>query len=125
MKLTNEATGETEEWFFTGDLAAYLVEQLGDADRLPDEPFTGHFQGGHETADWAFCWMPGIEASVAESYVNLIPTPQGGTHVNGLRSGVDRCGARILRIPEPGAARPQARARGRLARRSASCCRCA
>jgi len=88
MKLTNEASGETEEWFFTGDLAAYLVEQLGDAGRLPDEPFTGHFQGGHETADWAFCWAPGIESSVAESYVNLIPTPQGGTHVNGLRSGV-------------------------------------
>ena len=88
MKLANEATGETEEWFFTGDLAAYLVEQLGDAERLPDEPFTGHFQGGHETADWAFCWAPGLDASVAESYVNLIPTPQGGTHVNGLRGGV-------------------------------------
>ncbi len=88
MKLRNEATGDSEEWFFTGDLAAYLVEQLGDAGRLPDEPFTGHFQGGHETADWAFCWAPGSESTVAESYVNLIPTPQGGTHVNGLRSGV-------------------------------------
>ena len=88
MKLANEATGESEEWFFTGDLAAYLVEQLGDAERLPDEPFTGHFKGGHETADWAFCWAPGSDVSVAESYVNLIPTPQGGTHVNGLRSGV-------------------------------------
>ena len=88
MKLANEATGEIEEWFFTGDLAAYLVEQLGDSGRLPDEPFTGHFQGGHETADWAFCWSPGVDASVAESYVNLIPTPLGGTHVNGLRAGV-------------------------------------
>jgi topoisomerase-4 subunit B len=88
MRLTVEASGETEEWFFTGDLAAYLVEQLGDAARLPDEPFTGHFQGGHEIADWAFCWAPDADASVAESYVNLIPTPQGGTHVNGLRAGV-------------------------------------
>jgi topoisomerase IV subunit B len=88
MKLTVEASGETEEWFFTGDLAAYLVEQLGDSARLPDEPFTGHFKGGHEIADWAFCWAPDCETAVAESYVNLIPTPQGGTHVNGLRGGV-------------------------------------
>jgi topoisomerase-4 subunit B len=87
MKLTVEASGETEEWFFTGDLAAYLVEQLGDAERLPDEAFTGHVKGGNETADWAFCWTPGTDSLVAESYVNLIPTPQGGTHVNGLRAG--------------------------------------
>jgi topoisomerase-4 subunit B len=88
VKLAVEASGETEEWFFTGDLAAYLVEQLGDAGRLPDEPFTGHFKGGHEIADWAFCWAPDTDTSIAESYVNLIPTPQGGTHVNGLRTGV-------------------------------------
>jgi topoisomerase-4 subunit B len=88
VKLAVEASGETEEWFFTGDLAAYLVEQLGDAGRLPDEPFTGHFKGGNEIADWAFCWAPDSEVSIAESYVNLIPTPQGGTHVNGLRTGV-------------------------------------
>ncbi|MGE0030009.1 MAG: DNA topoisomerase IV subunit B [Steroidobacteraceae bacterium] len=87
VKLNVEASGETDEWFFTGDLAAYLVEQLGDAERLPDEAFTGHVKGGNETADWAFCWAPGTDSLVAESYVNLIPTPQGGTHVNGLRAG--------------------------------------
>jgi len=88
MSLAVDATGEKEEWFFTGDLAAYLVEQLGQHARLPEEPFTGHVKGGNEIADWAFCWAPDAEASVAESYVNLIPTPQGGTHVNGLRAGV-------------------------------------
>ncbi len=87
VKLAVEASGETEEWFFTGDLGAYLVEQLGGAGLLPDEPFTGRVKGGNESADWAFCWVPGSESAVAESYVNLIPTPQGGTHVNGLRSG--------------------------------------
>lgn len=87
VKLDVEASGESDEWFFTGDLAAYLVEQLGDTERLPDEAFTGHVKGGNETADWAFCWAPGTDALVAESYVNLIPTPQGGTHVNGLRAG--------------------------------------
>ena len=87
VKLAVEATGETDEWFFTGSLGEYLIEQLGADTRLPDEPFTGHFKGGHEVADWAFCWAPDRDESVAESYVNLIPTPQGGTHVNGLRAG--------------------------------------
>jgi topoisomerase-4 subunit B len=87
VRLQDEATGEFEEWFFSGNLAEYLIEQLGDAARLPDEPFTGSVKGGHEVADWAFCWVPDSDISVAESYVNLIPTPQGGTHVNGLRAG--------------------------------------
>ena len=88
VKLLVEASGETDEWFFTGNLGEYLIEQLGGSARLPDEPFTGHFKGGHEVAEWAFCWAPGGDESVAESYVNLIPTLQGGTHVNGLRAGV-------------------------------------
>jgi len=88
VALAVEASGEKEEWYFTGDLGAYLVEQLGKADRLPEEPYAGKVKGGNESADWAFCWAPDAEPPVAESYVNLIPTPQGGTHVNGLRSGV-------------------------------------
>ena len=62
-------------------------------------------------------------SSSQESYVNLIPTAQGGTHVNGLRSGLDRCAARVLRVPQPAAARHQARAGRRVGRRAASCCR--
>jgi topoisomerase-4 subunit B len=88
VRLTVEATGDSEEWFFTGDLAGYLAEQLGDAQTLPLEPFAGSLKGGAEHAEWAFCWAPQTESQVAESYVNLIPTPEGGTHVNGLRAGV-------------------------------------
>ncbi len=88
VRLTVEATGDSEEWFFTGDLAGYLAEQLGDAQTLPPEPFAGSLKGGAEHAEWAFCWAPQAESQVAESYVNLIPTPEGGTHVNGLRAGV-------------------------------------
>jgi topoisomerase-4 subunit B len=87
MRLVQEATGESEEWFYTGNLSDYLVEQLGVTPRLPDEPFAGSLKGGSEVAEWSFCWAPDAEAQVAESYVNLIPTPEGGTHVNGLRAG--------------------------------------
>ncbi len=88
VRLQDEATGGSEEWFFTGNLGEYLIDQLGADARLPDEPFFGSVKGGHEVADWAFCWVPDSDVSVAESYVNLIPTTQGGTHVSGLRSGV-------------------------------------
>ena len=87
MRLTNEASGDSEEWFFTGNLSDYLTDQLGKVATLPAEPFAGSIQGGNEMADWAFCWAPDADVQVAESYVNLIPTPEGGTHVNGLRAG--------------------------------------
>ncbi len=87
VRLALEATGEVEEWFHTGNLADYLVTQLAGARTLPAEPFAGNLKGGDEAADWAFCWAPDAPAQVSESYVNLIPTPEGGTHVNGLRAG--------------------------------------
>ena len=85
--FTNEATGESDEWFFAGDLGAYLADELGKAERLPAEPITGKREQEHDSVEYALCWAPGIENAVAESYVNLIPTPEGGTHVNGLRAG--------------------------------------
>ncbi len=88
MRLTVEASGETDEWFFTGNLSEYLAEELGKVATLPAEPFSGSLKGGTEVAEWALCWAPDAEAQVAESYVNLIPTPEGGTHVNGLRAGI-------------------------------------
>jgi topoisomerase-4 subunit B len=87
VTLTIEG-GERKEWFFETGLKEYLLEALGDAERLPDEPFTGSFEGASEAVDWALAWLPEGGEPVAESYVNLIPTIQGGTHVNGLRSGL-------------------------------------
>jgi topoisomerase-4 subunit B len=84
----NEQTGEKDEWFYTGDLGAYLIEQLGSAQRLPQEPITGCNASDQEAVDWALAWSNDAEHLIAESYVNLIPTSGGGTHVNGLRSGV-------------------------------------
>jgi topoisomerase-4 subunit B len=88
VKFANEATGEKDEWFFSGDLGAYLVDELGPAERLPGEPISGKSEHENDNVDYAICWTPDAETLVGESYVNLIPTIEGGTHVNGLRSGV-------------------------------------
>jgi topoisomerase-4 subunit B len=88
VKFHNELTGEKDEWFYSGDLGEYLVEEVGKAERVPAEPITGKREGDSDAVDYALLWAPDIEAVVGESYVNLIPTIEGGTHVNGLRSGV-------------------------------------
>ena len=88
ITFTNEFTGEKDEWFFAGDLGAYLVDELGKSERLPNEPITGKREQDQDTVEYAICWAPAAENLIAESYVNLIPTADGGTHVNGLRSGV-------------------------------------
>jgi topoisomerase-4 subunit B len=90
LKVTfrNEASGEKDEWFYTGDLGAYLVEELGKLERIPVEPITGTRSDDNDAVDYALSWAPDAEVSIGESYVNLIPTPEGGTHVNGLRAGV-------------------------------------
>jgi len=90
VKFVNEATGEKDEWFFSGDLGAYLVEELGKVERLPSEPILGKSEHENDNIDYAICWAPDAENFVSESYVNLIPTIEGGTHVNGLRAGVSQ-----------------------------------
>lgn len=94
--LSDEKSGETDEWLYQQGLSGYLLESLGDTPTLPaEEPFIGAGQGGAEAVEWALVWLPegvgksmGAGEAVAESYVNLVPTTQGGTHVNGLRTGL-------------------------------------
>ncbi|MDB6008275.1 MAG: topoisomerase subunit [Gammaproteobacteria bacterium] len=88
ITFTNEATGEKDEWFYTGDLGAYLMEEVTDKDKLPPEPIVGANEGETDLVSYALLWAPNAEIIVGESYVNLIPTTEGGTHVNGLRSGL-------------------------------------
>jgi topoisomerase IV subunit B len=88
VKFYNEQTSEREEWFFEEGIIAYLKSALHDYDVLPDIPFCGKFETAQEVAEWAVVWFPEDKAIVTESYVNLIPTLQGGTHVNGLRTGL-------------------------------------
>jgi topoisomerase-4 subunit B len=81
-------TGEKEEWYYENGLSHYLQEAIGLADRIPEEPFLGSLSSEREVVDWAACWLPNGGHVITESYVNLIPTPLGGTHVSGFRSGL-------------------------------------
>lgn len=88
VRLRDENTGEEQVWCYRGGLRDYLLELLNGAETIPAEPFCGDLEGRTEAASWAVVWLANGGEPVAESYVNLIPTPQGGTHVNGLRSGL-------------------------------------
>jgi len=87
VTLTVEKTGEKEEWCYEEGLTDYLKAELGDFECLPAEPFSGAMKGTDSEVAWALCWLP-EGGLLQESYVNLIPTSQGGTHVNGLRTGL-------------------------------------
>lgn len=84
-----DETGEqSEEWYYEDGLLDYLAGATREYETLPLKPFIGSFEGKTEAVDWAVQWLPEGGEVIAESYVNLIPTAQGGTHVNGLRSGL-------------------------------------
>jgi len=89
VKLFDEASGERIEWHYEDGLRDYLRGELqadGARDVLPPELFVGSLKKDTEIVDWAVAWVPEGDL-VQESYVNLIPTAQHGTHVNGLRTG--------------------------------------
>ncbi len=88
VSFYDEKADETSEWCYNDGLRDYLMDELQGQLTLPEEPFMGSFAGNAEAADWAVLWLPEGGESVSESYVNLVPTAQGGTHVNGLRTGL-------------------------------------
>ncbi|MEM6580040.1 MAG: DNA topoisomerase IV subunit B [Pseudomonadota bacterium] len=88
VKFTEEKSGESDEWYYEDGLTDYLADATIDFPVIPEDPFVGSFSGSNEAVDWAVQWLPDGGEITAESYVNLIPTSQGGTHVNGLRTGL-------------------------------------
>lgn len=78
----------SDEWYFEDGLSDYLRQSCRESVTLPAEPFTGAMKGNEEVVDWAVLWLPEGGELLTESYVNLIPTVQGGTHVNGFRTGL-------------------------------------
>lgn len=87
MTFINKATQEETSWCYEQGLVDYLSQSLP-ADYFPEEPFSGEFKSAEATLDWALIWSTTINNGLSESYVNLIPTTSGGTHVNGLRAGL-------------------------------------
>ncbi|MFE8072200.1 DNA topoisomerase IV subunit B [Marinobacteraceae bacterium S3BR75-40.1] len=88
VTFENRQTGDKDEWCYEDGLADYLRTALADFETMPADPFVGSMSGNGEEVDWAVFWVPEGGELVTESYVNLIPTAQGGTHVNGLRTGL-------------------------------------
>ncbi|MFP5285318.1 MAG: DNA topoisomerase IV subunit B, partial [Thermoanaerobaculia bacterium] len=91
IKFVHEDNPEdNEDWFYEDGLKDYLIDELEGTTTVPAEPFIGNFRGKEEEVDWAVAWIGEEDDGdvVSESYVNLIPTTQGGTHVNGFRSGL-------------------------------------
>ncbi|MFT3929733.1 MAG: DNA topoisomerase IV subunit B [Spongiibacteraceae bacterium] len=88
VTFVDENTGERDEWYYEDGLQDYLRGATQEFETLPAIPFVGSFKSDREAVDWAVQWLPEGGELITESYVNLIPTAQGGTHVNGLRSGL-------------------------------------
>ena len=88
IRFEVEKSKQKFEWQYEGGLEQYLSETLGDVETLPESPFGGSMRGSREEIDWSVVWVGDGVPLVAESYVNLVPTVQGGTHVNGFRAGL-------------------------------------
>ena len=83
-----EKPENNDSWHYEDGLKAYLMGALGDFERVPEQGFQGNEKGAEEQVEWIVAWSRETNELITESYVNLIPTPQGGTHVNGLRIGL-------------------------------------
>lgn len=88
MTLVDELNSERSEWYFEDGLKAYLATAMPDAELVPIEVIQGDLETTQEAVAWALAWRADDGELVTESYVNLVPTLQGGTHVNGLRQGL-------------------------------------
>ncbi len=88
ITFTDKVNGKDYKWYYEDGLKDYLAEGVKGYAVLPEAPFTGEFSAETEAATWAVIWQPEGGEMITESYVNLIPTAQGGTHVNGLRQGL-------------------------------------
>lgn len=89
IKLLSEQTDESWEWHYQNGLEEYLIDRIGDVEYFPSEPFMGKMSSTHEGVEWGLVWATeSLAENITESYVNLVPTAQGGTHVNGLRAGL-------------------------------------
>lgn len=89
VSFTNKNDDTEKVWFYKDGLGEYFSSSLNDFITIPEEEaFSTSISGQTCHADIVLAWSPEEPAAVLESYVNLIPTIQGGTHVQALRNAV-------------------------------------
>lgn len=88
IRFDDQLNKKKHEWCYADGLKDYLLESVAGFEYIPQETFCERFEGDQEAAEWSLTWMIGEGDGLKESYVNLVPTPQGGTHVSGLRTGL-------------------------------------
>ncbi len=88
ISLNDEINADQSEWYYENGLSDYLLSQLEHLTLLPADGFISGATSERESVEWAIAWSSDAGEGIAESYVNLVPTAQGGTHVNGLRTGL-------------------------------------
>ncbi|MBU2514854.1 DNA topoisomerase IV subunit B [bacterium] len=88
VSFLDSINNTVDEWYYEDGLKDYLSGKISEFEAIPDQPFVGHFEGNEQTVSWAVSWIPESGENINESYVNLIPTNLGGTHVNGFRTGL-------------------------------------
>lgn len=88
VKFDDKVNQQQYQWCYQAGIRDYLAEAVQQYQALPEQPFVGQFAASTEAVEWALLWLPEGGELITESYVNLIPTAQGGTHVNGLRQGL-------------------------------------
>jgi len=88
IRFINEYTDEKQEWCYQEGLQQYLLDHVEMLEHIPNDPFMGDMKGEKEGVTWVVLWLPTNNPPITESYVNLVPTIQGGTHVSGFRTGL-------------------------------------
>ena len=89
--IKDKDTPEKAVLHFPGGLKDFLAERLDGLTRVVDDIFAGKVEkeGGHGSVEWAVAWFGGDDGFTS-SYCNTIPTPEGGTHEQGLRTALTR-----------------------------------
>ncbi|HIL42035.1 MAG TPA: DNA topoisomerase IV subunit B [Gammaproteobacteria bacterium] len=88
VQFENQVDSTTDNWVYKEGLKDYLSMSLDGLDSIPSSPFVIDYKSNDQQLNCSLSWTEFNTNIIAESYVNLIPTIGGGTHVNGLRSGL-------------------------------------
>lgn len=88
VRFDDQLNGDEHEWCYQGGIRDYLLDSLQGQECMPGDAFCADLEGGQQAVEWALAWTEEAREGLQESYANLVPTPQGGTHVSGLRSGL-------------------------------------